>query len=540
MTMIRFILAMALLSDSAAYPALADSVNSSSYLWSFVKGSGVSGQLFVKGPARILTFASCPAGLAAGNLIYISGGSGAPESVTIKATACPAGTRGTVTIATGRRHWGNWSAASSTAGIQEAVTALSAAGGTVLVGPGMFEVHSRITLRSNITLRGAGIDTTTILVPRDEFNNSPPWQFGLNPSGTVIFGPPGNSGMTVTGLTVKFSRQSSPPNDSYAVLLVDVANSLIDAVAVRDGPILRKGNTFLPFAVLGLSSNDTVENSLVYNQPCSISSEGAGGFMDGAKSSRFLHNYVSNGCNSAFVTGGSDTLFEGNVFELANSTMLPQAQAFAADNSSGARFVNNRCVGNGTAPACFSAVTDIKKPDTTDSTFIGNEARNCGQGFQFQSTVATSRGITVEKGSVVNCTEPLSLTGIIDGFSIAGVAGVRDLRGSRIVSIPVNSEFLHDVPTVGADVIWMTGAARDYAVGGFKEGSIQRQVRIVNAAGHAMRLTGNDLKSKGENRICTSTGSETVSPPESLVTLAYSTPGRCWAVSGAIVSAADR
>jgi hypothetical protein len=215
--------------------------------------------------------------------------------------------------------------------------------------------------------------------------------------------------------------------------------------------------------------------------------------------------------------------------------MVPQAQAFAADNSSSARFVNNRCVGNGTAPACFAAVTDARKPDTTESTFIGNEARDCGQGLQFQSTVGRARGIRVEKGSVVNCVEPLSLMGIIDDFSIAGVEGVRDLHSARIVSIPVNSKFLHDVPTVGSDVIWMTGAAGDYAVGGFKEGSIRRQVEIVNAAGHAMTLSGNDLKSRGENRICAGPAGETVSPPESRVNLAYSTGRGCWAVSGAVV-----
>jgi hypothetical protein len=391
-----------------------------------------------------------------------------------------------------------------------------------------------------VTLRGAGIDTTTVLVPPNEFNNSPPWQFGLNPSGTVIFGPPGHSGITVTGLTVKFSSQATAPNDSYGVLFVDVNNSLIDSVAVRDGPILRKGNTFLPIAILGLSNNDTVQNSSVYNRLCLISSEGSGGFIAGGKSNRFLHNYVSNGCNSAYVTGGSDTLFEANVFELRNSTMLPQAQAFAADNSSGARFVNNRCVGNGTAPACFAAVTDAKKPDTTESTFVGNEARNCGQGLQFQSTVGHSRGIKVENGAVINCTEPLSLMGIIDDFSIAGVAGVRDLRSARLVSIPVNSQFLHDVPTVGADIIWMTGAAGDYAVGGFKGGTNRREVQIVNAAGHAMTLTGNDLKSTGENRICSNAGSGAVSPPESRVTLAYSSGQKCWTVSGATEFAADK
>lgn len=515
-------------------------ITSSSHVWSFTNGSGVSGNLLAKGKSKTLTFSACPAGLAAGNFIYISRGLGAAESAAIKAESCPPGQPGKVTIATRYAHLGKWTASTSTAGIQEAVSALGSGSGEVLVGPGDFTVHSRITLASNITLRGAGIDKTTLLVPRGEFKNSAPWQFGLNPSGTVIFGPPGHSGITVTGLTVRFGRQPSAPNGAYGIIFVDVSNSLIDTVAVRDGPILRKGNTFLPVGVLGLSRDDTVRNSRVYNRPCRVSSEGSGGFIATGNSNRFLRNYVSNGCNSSYVSGGSDTLFEENVFELADSVMLPQAQAFAADNSSGARFMNNRCIGNGAAPACFSAVTDAKKPDTADTAFIGNEARDCGQGLQFQSTVGHSSGILVENGSVVNCTEPLSLLGIIDRVSIAGVQGVRDLHSSRIVSIPVNSGFLHDVPTVGADTIWMTGAARDYAVGGFKEGLLRRQVHIVNAAGHSMTLSGADLKSKGENRICASPGVETVSPPDGVVTLAYSAVRGCWAVAGAIESASGR
>jgi hypothetical protein len=219
--------------------------------------------------------------------------------------------------------------------------------------------------------------------------------------------------------------------------------------------------------------------------------------------------------------------------------MVPQAQAFAADNSSGARFVNNRCIGNGMAPACFSAVTDAKTPETSDSTFVGNEARDCGQGFQFQSTVGHSRQIHVEDGGVVNCAVPLSVLGIIDDVSIRGVAGMPDLHSPRIVNIPVNSKFLHDVPTVGAELIWMTDAAEDFSVGGFKGGSAERQVRIINAAGYSMMLSANDLKSTAENRICNGPGSDSISPPESIALLAYNGEKGCWAVVDAGELATD-
>jgi hypothetical protein len=529
----RFLIGLSL----AATSLRSGSIDAASYAWSSINGSDVSGNLLFKGQAKTLTFNTCPSGIVAGNLVYISRGFGGSESAVIKAASCPPGKRGTVTIATRRAHLGKWMAATSTAGVQEAVAVLGSGGGEVLVGPGTFEVHSRITLTSNITLRGVGVDKTNLLVPRDEFKNSAPWQFGLYPSATVIVGPPGHSDITITGLSVKFSKQSLPPNGSYGIIFVDVTNSLIDAVAVRDGPILRKGNTFLPIGILGLSNNNTVQNSLVYNLPCAISSEGSGGFISGGKSNRFIHNYVSNGCNSAYIAGGFDILFEGNMFELGDSTMLPNAQAYAADNASGSRFLNNRCIGNGIAPACFSAVTDDKKPDTIDSTFIGNEARDCSQAFQFQSTVAHSRKIRVEGGSAVNCAIPLSLLGIIDDLQITGVKGVRDFHTGRVVSIPVNSDFLHNVPTVGSEVVWMTDAASDYSVGGFKGGSILGKIQIVNGTGHAMTLSQNDPTSSSENRICKRIGKEIVSPGESIVELAYSVDEGCWTVSEAVHSA---
>jgi len=510
------------------------SIDAGSYVWSRTNGSGVSGNLFLKGNAKTLTFDACPSGTVAGNLVYISRGFGRAESAVIKSASCPPGKRGTVTIATHQVHLGKWTAATSTAGIQEAVAVLGPAGGEVLVGPGTFEMHSRITLTSSITLRGLGVDKTTLLVPRNEFKNSAPWQFGLYPSGTVIVGAPGHSAITVTGLSIKFSKQSSPPNGSYGIIFVDVTNSLIDAVAVRDGPILRKGNTFLPIGILGLSNNNTVQNSLVYNLTCRISSEGSGGFISGGRSNRFLHNYVSNSCNSAYVSGGFDILFQENMFELGDSTMVPNAQAYAADNASGSRFVNNRCIGNGIAPACFTAVTDEKTPDTIDTTFIGNEARDCSQAFQFQSTIAHSRQIRVEGGSAVNCAMPLSLLGIVDDVLITGVQGVRDFRTARVVSITVKSEFLHDVPTVGSEVVWMTDASNDYSVGGFKGGSVLRKVQIVNATGRSMTLSENDLGSTNENRICKSISQGIVFPAGSSAELAYSADERCWTVLDAV------
>jgi hypothetical protein len=76
----------------------------------------------------------------------------------------------------------------------------------------------------------------------------------------------------------------------------------------------------------------------------------------------------------------------------------------------------------------------------------------------------------------------------------------------------------------------MTDAEVDYSVGGFKGGSAQRRVHIINASRHAMMLSQGDLKSVAENRICVETGADPVSSSESIAILSYSGEKRCWTI----------
>ena len=517
-------------SDNSA--ACGVSLKSSGYVWSLTNGSGVSGDLSSFGSDKILKFTSCPPGLGVGGFVYISGENLSAESAPIDEASCPAAMPGTVTITTTEAYTGAWRASTSTAGIQEAITALGSTGGTVVVPSGTFTVHSRITLSSNIVLQGAGLEYTTISVPLNEFVDAPAWQFGLTPSATVIFSPPGASKTGVSGLSITFQRQVSPPNGSYGIIFVDTLDSIVSGVAVRNGPVLKHGNTFLPIGVLGLSAGNRVQDSFVYNQVCTISSEGAGGFIAGGTSNSFIHNYVSNGCNSAYVTGGEDTLFEGNVFDLAESRMVADAQAFASDNGSGARFLNNTCTGNGTAPACFTAVTDATSPDTVNSSFVGNIARNCSQAYQFQSTLARSRGLTVKGGSVTDCVVSVSILGIIDDLSIEGAPGLRNMHSDRIYAITVINGANEDIEIGDADAIWLTGASYSFWVGGFEGGWSGRQLEIVNATAQPVTLISDDFDASPGNRICTSAEADVLLATRgAFATLTYSSIDRCWVVS---------
>jgi hypothetical protein len=508
--------------------------NSSSYRWSLIKNHGVLGDLGVPGTNKILHFASCPSGLRPGAFVYISGKGTEPESPPITDVSCAAGTRGTITITTNNRHRRNWQVSTSTDGIQEAVNALGSGGGTVMIPSGTWTVHSRITLPSNVLLQGTGLNKSTLEIPLNEFIEAPPWQFGLNPGAAVIVGLPGASHIGVTRLSILFGKQARPPNGSYGIIFVNTRDSTIDGVAVRNGPILTHGNTFLPIGVLGLSENNLVQNSVVYNQACTISSEGAGGFIASGKGNRFLHNYVSNGCNSAYVTQGVDTLFEANIFDLAGSSMVADAQAFANDNGSDARFVNNICIGNGVAPACFTAVTDDRSSDTVDSSYAGNMAWNCSEAYQFQSTVAKTRGIKIQGGEIVNCAIPVSVLGIVHYVSIEGVPGVRGVHSEHLYAITAHSGVNDDIALDDADAVWLSSATADFSVTGFKGGWEGREVEVVNATDRQATIRANYGGFDEGNRICVPDGTDIVLPSrDSSLVLRYSGEAHCWVAARA-------
>jgi hypothetical protein len=509
-------------------------IKSTSYRWSLLKNHGVWGDLGVPGTNRTLHFASCPPGLGPRAFVYISGKGNEPESSTITDVSCVAGTPGTITLITNNRHRRNWQVSTSTDGIQEAVNALGSSGGTVLIPSGTWTVHSRITLPSNVLLQGAGLNKSTLEIQANEFVEAPPWQFGLNPGAAVIVGLPGASHIGVTGLSITFSKQARPPNGSYGIIFVNTRDSTIDGVAVRNGPILTHGNTFLPIGILGLSEDNLVKNSVVYNQVCTISSEGAGGFIADGKRNRFLHNYVSNGCNSAYVTQGVDTLFEGNIFDLAGSSMVADAQAFANDNGSDARFVNNICIGNGVAPACFTAVTDDHSRDTVDSSFAGNMAWNCSEAYQFQSTVARTREIKVQGGEIVNCMIPVSVLGIVHYVSIEEVPGVRWVHSEHLYAITAHNGVNDDIALDDADTVWLSSATADFSVTGFKGGWEGREVEVVNATDSKATIRANYGGSNEGNRVCVPDGTDIVLPKrDSSLVLRYREEDRCWVAAHA-------
>lgn len=102
--------------------------NSLTYDWFRTVGVSITGDLSAAGAGKVITFTACPAGLATGDTIRVSVGTGTAEAVPITATTCTAlgGTAGTVTITTSNAHTGSWKLGTASNGMQEAANVAAA------------------------------------------------------------------------------------------------------------------------------------------------------------------------------------------------------------------------------------------------------------------------------------------------------------------------------------------------------------------------------------------------------------------------------
>ncbi len=122
---------------------MANAYNADDYNFSRTIGSGMSGSLATAG-SNTITFTSSPAGLIAGNYVYISGGTGGAEAakITASTTALAGGGSGTITITTGSSHTGTWQMSSATRGMQEAIETAGGAPVSVYVSPSSLTVYA--------------------------------------------------------------------------------------------------------------------------------------------------------------------------------------------------------------------------------------------------------------------------------------------------------------------------------------------------------------------------------------------------------------
>ncbi|MGH9475437.1 MAG: hypothetical protein ACRD1C_03790 [Terriglobales bacterium] len=96
-----------------------------------------------------------PAGVVAGDTLYISGGTGTAETVTVTnvGEACPAGGAASVCFTPAYSHSGAWTLASATAGLEEAVNA-AGPGGWVVDDEPVADVYAPLVLAAAVRLTG--------------------------------------------------------------------------------------------------------------------------------------------------------------------------------------------------------------------------------------------------------------------------------------------------------------------------------------------------------------------------------------------------
>jgi hypothetical protein len=526
--------------------------NSLDYSWGpLTSGSGVSvagGNLAVGN--NTLTFSQVPLGMNgsdSSHWIYITGGT--PEACLISGGSGVSGqANGLIIVNCQYAHTAPWIAQSTLSGVPEGLQAASTAGGgTVLVPPGTYTQYASLYVPANVVLSGSGRKVTTFSIPSNWFTNSPWWQlYGYNPSGVVIGAQVGVSNITIRHLSISFSTtQTSPPNGSYGIELINDYYSTIEDTEVINGPVLTSGNTFLPYGLNGTTNSSIVYGNYVYNKVCGVSGEGSGGFMVGGTGNKILHNYVSNGCNGIYVGGGVSGVFEDNTFELAGSTMSAGAQAFAVDNGSGNRFIGNRCLGNGTGPNCYSVTTDAASPNATNSTFVANVATNCGQAYQLKALAASISGVDISGGSVNSCSTGLSettfgsytnydvsirgvvglITGHADSVGYASCQGIPALVAGTNENIGIS-----DVGILNTSC--SSAPSGPFSIGGIAGGIDGRELSIINGSGQTMTINNADSGSSVGNRIVTGTGANLV-VTQGNVSLKYVLSDSVWYVMSA-------
>src|SRR6185437_14015774 len=126
------------------------------------------GSLAAGVPATVTPSWSLPAGVMAGDFLYLTGGSGSAETVTLTnvCTGCSGGTTASVCFTPADNHSGAWTLSSATNGLQEAVNA-AGAGGWVIDDVPVATLRAPLVLRQTVRLTGfstmdAGIGTRLV------------------------------------------------------------------------------------------------------------------------------------------------------------------------------------------------------------------------------------------------------------------------------------------------------------------------------------------------------------------------------------------
>lgn len=147
-------------------------LDSRAYQFTRVNGTsginGAAGNLTSSGAGKVISFNSCPTGLAVDSYVFLTGGTGIDEAALVTATTCTlvGGLSGTLTVTTIKVHIGSWRVQSSSSGVQEAIYATGGNGRVIMPAYSVIDFYGFVIIPGtyNVSLRGAGKGSTDIHV----------------------------------------------------------------------------------------------------------------------------------------------------------------------------------------------------------------------------------------------------------------------------------------------------------------------------------------------------------------------------------------
>ena len=443
--------------------AIASSLYVSSAAYNFAPQSP-AGALIVG--ANTITLAPVPLGINGTDLehyVYISG-TGTPEAAKIIGGSAVAGAAsGQLIIQCANAHPAGWQISSAMEGVPEALSAIAATGGTILVPPGETTARGAVhILTPNITIAGLGWSSVI--------------RAGANAAivGGIISAHDGSTGFVLRDICIDGNRANNGTNavtgtQGQWIINVSGSDTTIDRVEVRFSSAI---GIFIGSSAVS-PTHVAIQNCYIHNNggvtgPGSVfptpGGFGVGIFSGGSAGPRALtirNNRIEENYNTVTSPGDStgmnlistENLIEGNY--VVNNYNQSGGQISVGTNTGSAGASNTVIRGNILRkPGSFGGdhTTGIEI-DSSYVTVMGNTIQNCESGVYIE-----------EQSSYVNV-----IGNVITGTnsSGAGVYVAGDTPGPSVKHIAINSNMLSGNVfgiLVSAQATYVTAANNDISL----------------------------------------------------------------------------
>lgn len=329
------------------------------------------------------TMSPVPPGVQVGDTLYLSGGTGAAEPVSITALV-----GSTVATTCANAHSGAWTVRSATGGIQEAINALGAAGGSILIPPGTYSLYAAIHVPSNVMLAGSGQGATTLQIANGSLKANAFWQIQGQPGvNCVLCMDSATSYQKIADLTLDANGQNQTWILYGDITGFNASHVTVSGVTVKNHTISPPGGTGVVVQFMGHSPTTANQDNVILNASsigiagCTVNNGGGAFYLEG-EGNRIISSYATNYCDSPFVIAACDHcgIYNSVADQGGGQTATP---TFSLEGSADGIVQGNHCIATGTSASrvCYAAqganVGLTANGAATGSVFIGNTATHC-------------------------------------------------------------------------------------------------------------------------------------------------------------------